>query len=256
MYVVIGPGAMGTFAYFGALSALGLDRVDEVSGCSAGAILGLLICTGKTIEEIRDFIFNVNIKELTKVNILSLINNFGFISHGPIKKLLKEFCGDPTFKDLSKKLYVTSYCLNKMETEYFSVDNSPDMSVVDAVCMSMSVPFLFESVKYNTYRYVDGATCEHYPMLAFLHKDPKDVLIIRLERHKKCIPEIKNIKEFIMCLVNIASESPLAYKSFSREITIDIIGVNIFDFLMSDDDKMKLYVIGYQTALSHLGSFK
>lgn len=256
MYLVIGPGAMGGFAYFGALSAIGLDNIDEVAGCSVGAVLAFLVCTGKTLEELHEFMFNVDFKALTKVNILSLIKNYGLVPHEPIKKLLRDFCGDPTFKDLKKKLYVTSFCLNKMETEYFSVDNSPDMSVVDAVCMSMSVPLLFESCKYKTCTYIDGAMGEHVPMLAFLHKDHKDVLIIRSERHKKHAPEIKTIKEFIMCLVSVVVESAVSYRSFSREVLIDIEGVDIFNFSMSYEDKMKLYLIGYQTTLSHLGSFK
>ena len=256
MHLVIGSGAMGIYAYLGALSAIELDTVDEVAGCSAGSILGLFVCCGKTLDEIRDFMFGIDLKELTKLDIVSLITNFGLISHAPIKKLLKDFCGDPTFKELSKKLYVTSYCLNKMDTEYFSVDNSPDMSVIDAVCMSISIPFLFETAKYKEYTYLDGATKECVPMLAFLHKDPKDVLILKLEKHIKHKPEIKNLKDFVMCLINVATESAVVYKSFSREIILDVSNVDIFDFFMNEEGKMKLYVQGYHTTLSHLGSFK
>ena len=256
MHLVIGPGAMGVFAFFGALSAIGLDTVEEISGSSAGAILGLLVCSGKTLDEIRDFMFDVDFKSLTKVNIMSLIKNFGLISHAPIKKLLRDFCGDPKFRDLKKKLYVSSYCLNRMETEYFSADNTPDMSVIDAVSMSMSVPFLFESCRHNSCTYIDGGLREHVPTLAFLHKDPKDVLVLKFEKHKTMTPEIKSMKDFIMCLVNVAVESSVANQCFSSEICINIEGVDIFDFSMSCEEKMKLYANGYQTALIHLGSFK
>lgn len=256
MHLVIGPGAMGLYAYFGALSAIGLDTVEEVSGSSAGAILGLFVCSGKTLDEIHNFMFEVDLKSLTKVNIMSLIKNFGLISHAPIKKLLRDFCGDPKFIDLPKKLHVSAYCLNRMETEYFSVDNVPDMSVVDAVCMSMSVPFLFESCRHNLCTYIDGGLREHLPTLAFLHKDPKDVLVIKFEKHKTLTPEIKSMKDFIMCLVNVAVESSVANQCLSSEICISIEGIDIFDFSMSYEEKMKLYVKGYQTALIHLGSFK
>ncbi len=247
---------MGVFAYFGALSAIGLDSIEEVAGSSAGAILGLLVCCGKTLDEIHELLFELDFKELTKLNIVSLVKNFGLISHAPIKQLLRTFCGDLKFKDLRKKLHVTAYCLNRMQTEYFSVDNSPEMSVVDAVCMSMSVPFLFESCKHDSCTYIDGCLGEHVPMLAFLRKDPKDVLVLKTERHKTLRPEIRTMKDFIMALVNVVVDSSFTYQSFSKEISLDIEGVNIFDFSMSYEDKMKLYIIGYQTALIHLGSFK
>jgi predicted acylesterase/phospholipase RssA len=253
MYLVLGPGGMGIFSYLGAVSAIGVDNIDEVSGSSAGAILGLFICCGKTIEEIVDFCFSLDLKELSKFSVTSLVTKFGLIPHGPVKKVLREFCGDPKFKDLKKKLHVTAFCVNKSETEYFSVDNAPDMSVIDAVCMSMSVPFLFETVKYNSFTYIDGCTCEHTPDLAFANKDPKDVLIVQKEPRKNYIHEIKSLMDYISAMVNVATNIAPVFKKLSKSISIDLTSFNIFDFSMEYDEKFKLYTLGYQTAL---GSFK
>jgi predicted acylesterase/phospholipase RssA len=257
MYLVIGPGAMAVYAFLGALSAIDLDTVDEVSGCSAGAIIGLFVAIGKTLDEIKDLVFTADLKGLTKLNIVSLIKNFGLISHTPIKAKLREMCGgDPKFKDLPKKLYVTSFCLNKMETEYFSVDNVPDMSVIDAVCMSMSVPFLFETSKLNTFTYLDGAVRETVPSLCFLNKDPRKVMIIQRENHKKHSAEITTIREFLNCVVNVALESSVDCGSFPNRVRVNLETFNLLNFEMEYEEKVKMYVIGYQTALSHLGSFK
>ena len=256
MHLVIGPGSMGIYAYLGALSAIGLDAIEEVSGCSAGAILGLFVALGKTLDEIHEFMFTINLKELSRLNILTLIQNFGLIPHSPIKAKLKEFCGDPKFKNLAKKLYVTSFCLNRMDTEYFSVDNAPDMSVIDAVCMSMSVPFLFETTKYNTFTYVDGAVRETVPSLCFLNKDPKDILIIQRASQKTHFKEITNFKEFLLCVANVASESSVDCGHFPNRIRINFENMRLMNFEMDYEEKMKLYILGYQTALSHLGSFK
>lgn len=249
MYLVIGPGGMGIYSFLGSLSVIGLDKIDEVAGSSAGAILGLLICTGKTVEEIIDFCFSVNLKELSSVNITSFIIKYGFIAHEPIKKVLKTFCGgDPTFKQLSKKLHITSFCINKSETEYFSVDNVPDMSVIDAVCMSISVPFLFESIKYNAFTYIDGAMHESIPMLAFLNKDPKDILILKLEKNRIHVPEIKTIKSFINSIVQMFISNTIQYQTQAKTILINLGDTNIFDFTLDYDEKLKLYMIGYQKA--------
>ena len=252
MYLVIGSGGMAIYSFLGSLSVIGVDKVDEVSGASAGALLGLLVCTGKTIEEITDFCLHVDLKELSSLNITSFITKYGFISHEPIKKVLRRFCGgDPTFKQLAKKLHVTAFCVNKSETEYFSVDTFPNMSVIDAVCMSISVPFLFESVIYNSFTYVDGGMHESTPMMAFIHKDPKDVLIIKLEQDKRHIPEIKTIKSFVDSIIQLIMMNRIHYKTSSKTISINLGDIDIFNFLMEHEDKLRLYMIGYQLAKTH-----
>jgi predicted acylesterase/phospholipase RssA len=256
MNLVIGPGVMGIFAFLGALDAIGLEKIEEISGSSAGALLGVCVCSGKTIQEIKEFVFGVDLKELSKFNITSLILKFGLISHETIKKLLREFLGGtPKFKDLKKKLYVTSFCLNKMETEYFSVDNSPDMSVIDAVCMSISVPFLFESVRYNEFTYIDGGSREAVPDMAFLNKEPEKVLILCQEQHRTYVPEIKTIKDFVCSIVRLAIESTVSRTVFSKKISIDLSEYDVFNFSMEYEEKARLYILGYQEATSQLGLF-
>ena len=257
MHLVRGPGAMAIYAFLGALSATGLEKIEEVSGCSAGALLALFIAIGKTLDEINEIMFTIDLKALSKLNILSFIKNFGLISHAPIKERLKEICGgNPTFKDISKKFYVTSFCLNKMETEYFSLDNSPDMPVIDAVCMSISVPFLFETTKYKTFTYLDGAVREMVPSMCFLNKDPRDILIIQKRSQKPHFNEITNIKDFLNCIASVAVESCVDCGIFPNRVCIDLENVKLLNFEMSYEEKMKLYILGHQTALSHLGSFK
>ena len=254
MYLVIGPGGMAAFSFLGSLSQIDFNTIDEVSGTSAGSLLGLLICTGKTFEEITEFCYSLDFKELTKMNIISFITRFGIISHEPIKKVLRDFIGgNPTFKQLSKKLHVSAFCVNKTETDYFSVDNTPDMSVIDAVCMSISVPFLFESIKYNSFTYIDGGIQEFVPIMSFLNKDPKDILIIRREVDKIHLPEIKTIKSFISGIVQMisTSHSDSFYKR-SKNIVINVGDINIFDFLLNHEEKLKLYMIGYQSAITTL----
>ena len=257
MYLVIGPAAMGIFSFIGCLTHIDLNKIEEVSGSSAGAILGLFICLGKTVEEIKEFCLNVNLTELSKMSISTFLSSFGLISHDPIKKEFRDFCGgNPTFRELSKKLHVTCFCVNKCETQYFSVDAHPDMHVIDAVCMSMSVPFLFETCKYKNFTYLDGGTYESVPTLAFINKNPKDILVIRLAYHKKHLSEIKTIKDFINSMIHIAVNNRIYEKSGYKEIQVDIGHINIFDFTMSYEEKLKLYLLGQHIGLNHFASDK
>ena len=86
MYLAIGPAMLGIYSFIGSLKLIDLNKIEEVSGSSAGAILGFFICLGKTVEEIREFCLNVNLLELSKMSLASFITKFGLISHNPIKK--------------------------------------------------------------------------------------------------------------------------------------------------------------------------
>ena len=242
-YLVLGPSAMGYFALLGGLSDINLSQLEEVSGSSAGAILGLFLCLGKSIQEIIEFSLDLDLKELTKINLRSVMTKFGLIKHDPIKEKLIQFCGEPKFRDLPKKLYVTAFCVNKSETEYFSIDTTPDMSVIDAISMSISVPFLFESVNYRGLTYVDGGTTEALPTLSFLNKNPDEVLALQLETETQSIDEIKTVREFVFKFSMGLIKNTESFNRF-KTIKINVGAVNIFNFLMELEDKLKLFYVG------------
>lgn len=244
-YLAIGPAAMGYFALLGTISKLDLTTIEEISGSSAGAIIGMFLACNKTIDEITQWSLDLDLKELSKMNLKSFLKNYGLIPHDPIKKKFREFIGDPTFKQLSKKLYISSFCVNTSITEYFSVDTHPDMHVIDAVCMSMSVPFLFESVEYNNKLYVDGGTVERLPLKPFETKKEEDLVCIRTENKFPKV-EIKDFKQFVTNLIIATIQKPLDHRG--KLITVPLGSINIFDFLMTIDQKIQLFVIGQSVA--------
>ena len=241
-YLVIGPAAMGYFAFLGALSNIDTNKFEEISGSSAGAIIGLCLACGKTVDEITQWSLNLDLKELSKMNLKSFLISYGLISHEPIKKKFVDFIGNPTFSELKKKLYVSSFCVNTAKTEYFSVDTHPDMFVVDAVCMSMSVPFLFESVKLGGLLYVDGGTIERLPLEAFANKKEEEILCIKMEIDPPKF-EVKDLKQFVSNLVLSTLDSKYQ-GSRGKIIKIQLGSVNVFDFLMTLEQKLKLFLIG------------
>ena len=60
-------------------------------------------------------------------------------------------------------------------------------------------------------------------------------------------------QDFIYNIIQLAINNRVIYKTFSKSIFIDLGTINIFDFLMDYDNKLKLYLLGYQTALTQLG---
>jgi len=196
-------------------------------------------------DEILEKLLGIDTKSLTKVNVKSLFKNYGFISHEPIKAVLKEILEcDPTFSGLERDVHIPAFCLNMNRTEYFSKKSHPTMSVIDAICMSISVPVLFSAFRYNDMLYVDGATQERYPFAPFLNKDPKDVLRLSLALDTGSDVNISNMVDFTKAMVHTFMSNRIDPGLDYNHIRIPIGTVNIYDFNMSYDDAMKLYLKG------------
>lgn len=242
--LVFGPGGMGFYAMLGAYSRLEerLTEVTDISGSSAGSLLGLFISLGMKSSDILDASMSVDVPSLSKYNIKSFMSNYGLIDHSQIRETLVSICeGEPTFSDLKKNLYVAAFNVNLGRTEYFSKQTNPDMSVIDAVCMSISVPFIFSSFKYNGFNYVDGGTMECVPVPPFFGRRPEDVLIVRIVSDIPICEDITNVKEYLGCLIRSVLRNRQSYTGMFPTIDLDIEGTNIFDFNMGDDEKLKLF---------------
>ena len=238
-YLAIGPGGMGYFAILGSLRNLDLSQVLEVSGSSAGSIIATLVALNKTVPEIMNMTLALDMKELTLLNLKSFISGFGIIAKGPIRAKLVEMCGsDPTFKEVvHKKLYISSYCLEKAYTRYFSSDTDPDMKVLDAVCMSIAVPFLIESSRYQGYLYIDGGIIETVPMIPFLDKEKENTIAVQITSDSDS-EKITTIFQFISKLIRTilrCIEYPNAHK-------VSLGTLNIFNFNLPFDNKLKMFL--------------
>jgi NTE family protein len=249
-YLVLGPASMGIYSLIGSLKALEPKLVDvkEISGSSAGSILALFLALGMSVDEIYDVALNLNVSKFVKINIKSFFNKCGFVNMGPIRNKLVDICGcDPTFEELDMKIYISAFCLNTSTTEYFSRDTHPKMKVIDAVCMSMAIPFIFTCGEFEGRTYVDGATQEQIPMAPFFGKKPHEIIGIKLKTKQIYQEDIDNPLQFVKSLVRSTVSNRIEYSKYTKIIEIHVGDTDIFDFKMSYEDKIRLYNIGYST---------
>ena len=254
-YLAIGSGGFGIFAYMGYVYKIRdqLKDVEEISGASAGGMLGLLLASGKSIDDIITFLFNLDFKKYYTFSVRNFINYYGFIDNNEIKDdFIKFLGGNPTFKELDKKLIVSALNVNHSITEYFSVDNYPDMHALDAVCMSMSIPFIFTAKPFNSNYYVDGGLFEKVPLGYFLGRKREDVLGIDLECKLYNNKNISSFKDYLFFIYNAFVNNSAVKENDKMFNIVKIIqddNINLLDFKMSDDDKMRLFFIGYNSKL-------
>lgn len=239
---------MGIFALIGGLKARESQLVDvqEISGSSAGSILALFLAVGMSVDEILDTATSINLSNFFKIKLGSFFTKFGFVDMQPIRKKLVDICGsDPTFDDLEMKIYISAFCLNTSETVYFSKDSHPDMKVIDAVCMSMAVPFIFSCGTYMDKTYVDGGMKEEYPLTPFLDKKPYEITCMKVIINQIYQEDINTPRLFVETLVRSALSNREKYVKPVEELEINIGDTNIFDFTMSYEEKIRLFNTGY-----------
>ncbi len=265
-HLVIGPGAMAFFAFLGALSALQdadeLHNLEDVSGASAGGLAAFFYVAGKgDMKRIIDYTLRIPIKEAMRYNIRLFFKNFGLVTSQKIKAVITDIIlvflevDEPhlTFRRLRQlrpngpRLYVSAYCVNLGRTEYFSDLTTPDMEVVNALCMTIAVPFLFSSIDWNGHRYIDGGTAEESPCGIFLSKDPRDVCIIRHSPFDLATHDTTSFKTYMMSMLAMTLHLRHKYPHI-RSIDIDTSVFQMFDFSMKLETKIKMFSAGYTIA--------
>lgn len=247
-YLVVGPAAMGYFSFLGFLkrNEEKLKDIKEYSGSSAGAMLCLFLALNISVDEIIEFSFNINLKEYTEYDIFNLINNYGLIKHEKIKTIIKNFLKkDYTFNEIDKKIYISAFCLSTSKTIYFSKDTHPDMSVIDAVCASISIPYIFETFKIKNEYFVDGGTVETVPYYPFLNKKPDKVHVLKIKKNTQITSNINNIVEYTKVLLYSTLNNRHDCPNYTKIHELDVEDINIFDFNMNLETKIKLFFIGF-----------
>ncbi len=176
--VVIGPGGVKGLKVLGFLSPIEnsglLEYVDTYCGVSIGAMISLLIICGYKIGEIVGEAVKLDLfKEMGSFNFQSIMENKGFISNEPIRRVLSQlvinkFGSIPTLYGLymrTGKSYIP-VTLNATDGVGVMLNpfENPDISCVDATLFSMNIPFIFYQLIHKGKIYADGALYNPYPI--------------------------------------------------------------------------------------------
>ena len=246
-HLAIGPGGLGYFAYLGAVNKLWdegeLKDLESISGASAGALVACMIA-------FNNFDFKKIIRDSLKVplsglkpNIKTLLGSYGLIPTSQLKSMIVGTIDDITFEELYKrfpiKIYLSAYCVQLAKMHYFSVDTHPGMLVSDALCMSVSVPFLFSSVKYGDWNYVDGGTTESSPCGHLVNKDSILIICLKFDSIFKINGFTDYLKKIFVGYLQMRKRYPWP------TIRIELGNTDVMDFEMSEKSKLGLYITGY-----------
>lgn len=228
-----------------------LDNLEEISGSSAGSLVAFVYSLGKQdTDKMIEKCFEINMGAFLNIRIKNFLKDYGLIAHDKIRNEISNYCfestglRDLTFKEhyeLTKiKIHIPALSLDKQINDYFSVDSSPNESIIDAICMSISIPFIFSPYK----NHLDGSIIESIPYIPFMDKDPEDVYAVRItyETVQKRFTSLQSYIGYILGIFYILRrESAVTYTT----ACIDVSNSELFNFKMNKIDYYKLFLRGY-----------
>ena len=270
--LVLSCGGVSGITYIGCLKILYqnnlLENIQNILGCSVGSIFALCICLDYSYDDLYKIFTNIDINILTDIDydgITGFINKYGFQSGEKILNIIKILLNaktsnkDITFKQLhnkyNKNLIVAVTCLNTSNVEYFNYENNPDMKVVDAIHMSISIPFIFTPVSFNNKLYVDGGVLNGYPINYFDDNIEETIgILIGNDNDVK----IDNIEDYTLSVVfcglfNVKKSMYEKYKDNTILVDVDS-ECDGFNFFIDRSNKETLVKCGSDCCMKYLNN--
>jgi predicted acylesterase/phospholipase RssA len=187
-----------------------LSEVKEYIGTSGGSVCIALFLAGMDVTQ--EFVTQKSYMDFDLNNVFS---RFGVVKGDMVFSALEQImCSHTglneyfTFKDFHELtgvvFRVVAYNVRLAENHFFDVNATPNMSVIDAVRMSCSIPFLFQVCKWNGDIYIDGGVSEYTQLSHIPEEQRGETLVIKTggdyRRKKECNPS--TFMEYISCVYN------------------------------------------------------
>ena len=181
--VILSGGNFATVCFLGAIQALiekkqfDIKNVKKWICTSGGSVVALFLTIGYTPERLIHILKQIPISKISPLNSdkwLGFFDKYGIHDTSKFKWLFSlmmehiSWSPDTTFKELYDKLNVelvfTTYCLNTQSVVLLNHINTPNLKILDGICMSIAVPFLFAPVKYKNEHYIDAFLVSIHPV--------------------------------------------------------------------------------------------
>lgn len=211
--LALGSGAARGLAHIGVLKALEENNIeiDIVSGSSAGALIGAVYCCGVKSKMIENIALNID----RKLWVDLAVPKRGFIKGKKVEELVKLLTRNQNIEDLDKKLSIVATDL-KTSSEYVFTKGP----IYKAVRASISIPGIFEPVRYENMILVDGGVIDRVP--ASVVKDMGADIVIAVDVGFSGEPgRINHIFDVILQSIDVMSRQISTDKIIAADILIE-----------------------------------
>tara|TARA_A100001015_G_C15029890_1_gene732608 strand:+ start:1796 stop:2728 length:933 start_codon:yes stop_codon:yes gene_type:complete len=163
---------LGALKYLFDKNILNLKNINTFVGTSIGSIIILFLSIGHSVDSLINIFYSIDFSKLDiEINFDNVFENFGLDNATKIITIIQTLLYDKinlydiSFKNLfeitKKEIKIIAVNYSKQKEVMFSYETTPDMSVILAIRMSISIPFIFNPVNYRGDLYIDGAFLNH-----------------------------------------------------------------------------------------------
>ena len=276
--LVLSGGTAKGLAHIGVLKVLEEQgiRPDIIIGTSMGSIVGGLYALGYSADEIEQislktdwFKYLSNDMDLRNLNIEEKDDYDEYVYNFPVEKR-KPSLGKGIIYGHELELYLNriTFSANK----YSNFDEFPirfraiatdvlhneayvfkDGSLALALRASMSIPSLFEPIRYKGRVLVDGGILDNFGVDIALAEDADIIIGSNVERISKSENDFDTYKNLFAQLMMLHSKQN--YKLYKDSVDV-LIEPPVIEMGTKFDKAQKIIDIGYETTLNHLGELK
>lgn len=208
---------MAGIAYLGVIRYLQMEALDRsiysIAGTSIGAffacVLALGIPAGTMETDLKTYFGTPDAVFFEASALMKVFHELGMDTTEKttalLNKYFEELWGhtDVTFLEFAKKtgkdLIVCASCIETAQAEYFSVNSTPNVSVLTAIQASMAVPVIFKPVKIGDHHYIDGGGTDNQPVDCFGAKARESMLAVKIHVANMTVPNpFENIISYII----------------------------------------------------------
>ncbi len=234
VHLVLGSGGARGMAHIGVIEMLEQDgyEIVEVIGCSMGAVVGGIYCTG-FLNQYKQWLTS-----LTKSNVFSLFDftftTQGFVKGDKVFNKIHEFTGEHLIEELKIPFTaVSTDILNKKEIHFTSGN------LFKALRASIAIPGVLTPVMYEDSILVDGGVLNPLPLNLVNKKDDEIIVAVNLNGAYEYFPKQENVAketdknsywEWLLTLPVIGNkENTIKQKALTKLSMFDLLNTS-YDF--------------------------
>ncbi len=272
--LVISGGGLKGLAGLGSLKCLLehniLKNIETFACSSVGAVICFLFNIGYDPKDVYEVLEQIDFTKLIKyVEPENLLVEpcFGISSPEPILYSVYSFMKKKninknlTFKqlyDMTKKtLIITGTCLNDTSIKYFSYHTNPNMQILKALRITISIPFIFRPYQFDGKLWVDGGVMNNFPIDLFNDK-LDEVIGIYMDDIYDVVDGIDEIQDYFTrvfkCVFRGLNYNKLElFKKYF--IHIKTPGNHSTNWEITQQEKKMLYDLGYSNANEYIKQY-
>ncbi len=237
--IALSGGAARGIAHIGVLKYLEDQGVkpDYIAATSAGSIVAAFYCAGLKLDKLVEIAHEITWKNMFKVS----VPRKGLIKSEVVRKIVENYIGRTTFKQLDPPLIINAVDL--LKGEEVIIDKGIVSVAVEASC---AIPGIFTPVRINERLLVDGGLLDNIPASHLKRYKTDLVISVNVSAQKPLNDEPSSIFEILIQSYDIVRQNRDKDSFSSSDIMIE---PDLGDIAFWDTGKTEILVErGYEAA--------